>query len=108
MFLHADALQLPFRRKRFSTVLSENLLHCVDDTGKLLTGVKDILADGGGMFFTTLVKGDRLADRYLEALAKGGKLISRNMEDHQAVFDRLGMALSCPVRGNTAFIRTAA
>jgi ubiquinone/menaquinone biosynthesis C-methylase UbiE len=30
-FLHADALDLPFREKTFHTVISLNLLHCLND-----------------------------------------------------------------------------
>ncbi len=36
VFLHADALQLPFKPNSFSTIISQNLLHCLDDTKKLL------------------------------------------------------------------------
>ena len=36
IFLHADALRLPFREKSFNTIISENLLHCLDDTKNLL------------------------------------------------------------------------
>lgn len=50
------------------------------------------------------VKGNRLADRYLEALANGGKLVSRNMDDHQKVFYQLGMSIKYDINGNMAFI----
>ena len=71
VFLHADALRLPFREKSFHTIISENLLHCLDDTSSLLKQLKSSLSEDGKMYFTTLVKGTRLADRYLEALAIG-------------------------------------
>ena len=58
----------------------------------------------GRMYFTTLVKGNRLADRYLETLAKGGKLVSRSMEDHQTVFNQLGMPVKYDINGNMASI----
>lgn len=38
VFLHADALRLPFREKSFDTIISENLLHCLADTKSLLMG----------------------------------------------------------------------
>ena len=104
LFLHADALQLPFQQQRFETVLSLNLLHCLDDTKKLFMGLKNILSNGGRMYCTTLVKGNRLADKYLKALASGGKLVSRSMEDHQAVFKQLGIPIQYDVKGNMAFI----
>jgi SAM-dependent methyltransferase len=103
-FLHADALHLPFREKSFDTIISENLLHCLDDTKSLLKGLKNILSEDGKMYFTTLVKANRFTDRYLEALASGGKLVSRNMGDHQATFDQLGMTIKCNINGNLASI----
>jgi ubiquinone/menaquinone biosynthesis C-methylase UbiE len=104
VFLHADALQLPFQQQSFKTIISLNLLHCLDDTKKLLIGLKELLAEDGKMYFTTLIKNNRLADRYLEALAKGGKLVSRNIKDHQAIFNQLGMSIKYDVKGNMAFI----
>ena len=105
IFLHADALRLPFREKSFHTIISENLLHCLDDTKNLLKELKKILSENGKMYFTTLVKGNRLADRYLEALANRGKLVPRTMGDHQKVFDRLEMPMKYDIIGNMASIR---
>ena len=81
-----------------------NLLHCLNDIRKLLIGLKNVLSDGGKMYFTTLVKGNRLADRYLEALAGGGKLVSRNIDQHQSVFEELGMSIKYDIDGNMASI----
>lgn len=104
VFLHADALQLPFKSNSFSTIISQNLLHCLDDTKKLLIGLKNVLSENGKMYFTTLVKGNRLADRYLKALANGGKLVSRDIEEHQTAFNQLGMPIKYDINGNMAFI----
>ncbi|KAF0144200.1 MAG: methylase involved in ubiquinone/menaquinone biosynthesi [Nitrospirae bacterium] len=104
VFLRADALQLPFKPDNFNTIISLNLLHCLDDTKKLLVVLKKILSEDGRMYFTTLVKGNRLADRYLEALASGGKLVSRNIDEHQKVFNELGMPIKYDINGNMAFI----
>lgn len=103
-FLHADALRLPFFEKSFSTIISENLLHCLGDTKILLAGLRKILAEDGRIHFTTLVRAGRLADRYLEALAGSGKLVSRNIEDHLAMFNQLGMTVECKINGNMATI----
>jgi ubiquinone/menaquinone biosynthesis C-methylase UbiE len=103
-FLHADALQLPFRERSFNTIISQNLLHCLDDTRKLLTGLRNVLSEDGKMYFTTLVKSNRIADRYLLSLADGGKLVSRNIVDHQLVFNQLGMTVKLNITGNMAFI----
>ncbi len=104
VFLHADALQLPFQQKSFKTIISQNLLHCIADTKKLLIGLRNVLSKDGRMYFTTLVKGNRLADRYLEALASGGKLVARTMDQHRAVFEELGMSIKYDIIGNMAFI----
>jgi ubiquinone/menaquinone biosynthesis C-methylase UbiE len=104
VFLHADALRLPFRETSFTTIISENLLHCFNDTRNLLVGLKNILSKGGKIYFTTLVKANRLADRYLEALANGGKLVSRNMEAHKAIFNELKMIIEYEISGNLASI----
>jgi SAM-dependent methyltransferase len=104
VFLHADALRLPFREKSFDTIISENLLHCLDDTKSLLKELKNILSEDGKIYLTTLIKGSRFADRYLEALARGGKLVSRNMGDHQTTFDQLGMTIKSNINGNLASI----
>lgn len=104
VFLHSDALQLPFQANSFNTIISLNLLHCINDTGKLLAELMDVLSPDGRMYFTTLVKSGRLADRYLQALADGGKLVARNMEEHQTVFNRLGMSIKYDINGNMAFI----
>jgi len=104
LFLQADALQLPFREKSFDTIISENLLHCLHDTKNLLKGLKNILSGDGRMYFTTLVKGNRYSDRYLEALAAGGKLVSRSIGDHQTIFNQLGMPIKYDINGNLASI----
>ncbi len=104
VFLHADALRLSFREKSFQTIISENLLHCLDDTSSLLKELKNSLSENGKMYFTTLIKGNRFADRYLEALARRGKLVSRTMGDHQEVFDQLGMPIRYDINGNMVSI----
>ena len=104
VFLHANALQLPFNQKSFKTIISLNLLHCIADTKKLLIGLNGLLAENGKMYFTTLIKNGRLSDRYLEVLANGGKLVSRNIEDHQIVFDQMGVPIKHDINGNMAFI----
>jgi SAM-dependent methyltransferase len=100
VFLHADALQLPFRAGTFKTIISENLLHCLDDTSILLKQLEKIISEDGKMYFTTLVKSSRFADKYLAALADSGKLIPRTVGDHQKIFDQLGMPVKCETKGN--------
>jgi len=106
VFLHADALQLPFQPDSFDTIISLNLLHCIDDVRKLLIGLKNVLSDNGRMYFTTLVKGNRPADRYLKALANAGKLVPRNIDQLRAVFEELHMPIRYDLFGNMVFILT--
>lgn len=102
--LHADALQLPFQEKTFRTVLSENLLHCLPDTGVLLKRLDKIIANDGKMIFTTLVKTNRLADKYLQALADSGKLVPRTPADHQESFAHMGLSAEYEIIGNILLI----
>jgi ubiquinone/menaquinone biosynthesis C-methylase UbiE len=105
VFLHADALQLPFRENSFTTILSENLLHCLNDTSILLRQLKGMLSADGKMYCTTLVRAMRFADRYLEALAENGKLVSRDVYDHQQIFEQTGLTAECQATGNILVIK---
>jgi ubiquinone/menaquinone biosynthesis C-methylase UbiE len=104
IFLHADALLLPFQKGCFKTIICLNLLHCIKDTKRLLLGLRNVLSNDGKMYFSTLVRSHRLGDRYLKALAHADKLIDRRVEDHQAVFSELSMSIKYDVMGNMAFI----
>jgi SAM-dependent methyltransferase len=104
VFLRTDALRLPFQPGIFDTIISQNLLHCLDDTKKLLAGLRNVLSKNGRMYFTTLVKGNRMADGYLKTLAGRGKLVFRGVEEHQTIFAQLGMPIKYAIKGNMAFI----
>jgi len=106
IFLHSDALLLPFQENAFTTILSENLLHCLSDTSILLKQLKTILSKNGKIYFTTLVKNNRFADKYLEALAKSGKLISRTLADHKEIFEQVGLAAKCETMGSILLIQS--
>lgn len=105
VFLHANALQLPFQKNIFSTILSENLLHCLNDTSIMLKQLKTVMSKNGRMYFTTLVKNNRFADKYLEALADSGKLLSRTVIDHQKVFEQVGLSARYEITGNILVIK---
>jgi len=105
ILLHADALQLPFRENIFTTILSENLLHCLNDTSIFLKQSKSIVSAKGSMYFTTLVKAGRLADKYLTALADSNKLVSRTVADHQKVFMQLDLTAKFETTGNILVIK---
>jgi SAM-dependent methyltransferase len=104
-FLHADALQLPFRENIFDTVISLNLLHCTDDVKTALKEIKRVLADGGNSAITTLVKGNRWSNRYLDMLAGSGALISRSPDELLSAFNDMEMQVTNKIKGNLAFIK---
>jgi len=104
-FLHADALQLPFKANIFHTVISLNLLHCIDDVKTALKEIKRVLTDGGNSAITTLVQSSRWSNRYLNMLAGSGALISRSIDDLLSAFDDIGMQVTHEIKGNLAFIK---
>jgi ubiquinone/menaquinone biosynthesis C-methylase UbiE len=105
VFLHSDALHLPFRENVFATIISQNLLHCLDDTSVLLKQLKNIITETGKIYFTTLVKSNRVADKYLQALADSGKLISRTMADHKAILEQVDLAATYKTNANLLSIQ---
>ena len=105
VFLHSDALNLPFQESKFATIISENLLHCLGDTSIFLRQLRNIISENGKIFFTTLVKTNRLADKYLQALADGGKLISRTVSDHKEIFKQVGLFAAYETNGNLLSIQ---
>jgi SAM-dependent methyltransferase len=104
-FLHADALQLPFKANIFRTVISLNLLHCIDDMKTALKEIKRVLVDGGNFALTTLVQSSRWSNRYLNMLAGSGALISRSLDELLSAFNDMKMQVTHEVKGNLAFIR---
>ena len=104
-FLHADALALPFKEKAFHTIISLNLLHCVDDLKTVLKEIKRALTKNGNSVLTTLVQGDRWSNRYLELLGQSGVLVSRSPEEVLSAFKEVEMQVTLRVKGNLAFIK---
>lgn len=104
VFLHGDALQLPFAPNTFHTIISLNLLHVLGDINKLIVGLRNVLVDDGKIYFTTLVQGNRIADRYLKVWENAGEVVSRDINQLEAVFGQLGMSIKYDINGNMAFI----
>jgi SAM-dependent methyltransferase len=104
VFLHGDALELPFKPKSFTTIISMNLLHCLDDVRKVLLGLKNVMADGATVSFSTLIKSGRLSDNYLNTLGKADALVPRTADQLLAIFDEVAMLVKYRVSGNMAFI----
>ncbi len=106
-FLHADALRLPFKAGVFHSVVSLNLLHCLsmEDVKRALKEIKRVLADGGHGAMTTLVKGNRWSNGYLNMLAGSGALISRSSDELLSAFEEMEMQVTHEIKGNLAFIK---
>jgi ubiquinone/menaquinone biosynthesis C-methylase UbiE len=104
-FLHADALDLPFKANIFHTAISLNLLHCIDDVKTALKEIKRVLTDGGNSAITTLVQSSRWSNFYLNMLAGSGALISRSSDELLSEFNNMGMQVTHKIRGNLALIR---
>lgn len=104
VFLHGDALQLPFKPERFTSIISLNLLHALPDLGKALDGLKTVLAQQGSMTFTTLVKNNRAADGYLKKFEKSGAATARDIGELRETFNELGMPIQYSIKGSLAYI----
>jgi ubiquinone/menaquinone biosynthesis C-methylase UbiE len=102
--MHGDALNLPFKHKSFSTVISLNLLHVLEDIKKVLLEFRNALADGGTFFLTTLIKNNRFADKYLQMWGNAGEVVPRNANQLFTVFDALDIPIKYRIKGNLAFI----
>jgi SAM-dependent methyltransferase len=104
-FLHGDALHLPFKADIFDTVISLNLLHCLDEIKGALKELKRVLRTNGAAALTTLVKSGRWSDGYLNALGRCGAVVPRGVDDLLSAFDGMSMPVKQHVKGNLAFIK---
>lgn len=104
-FLHADALQLPFKANVFHTIISLNLLHCLDDVNDVLKELKRALIDGGNSAITTLVQSPRWSTGYLNMLSGSGALISRTADELLSTFNEIELQVTHKIKGNLAFIK---
>jgi SAM-dependent methyltransferase len=104
IFVHGDALQLPFKPKSFKTVISLNLLHVLNDIEGILQGINNLLSDKGSIFLTTLIENNRFADKYLHLWGKAGEVVPRNEGQLFSVFEKLGIPVKYSIKGNMAFI----
>jgi len=104
VFLHADALQLPFKGEIFRTIISLNLLHCLDDVKTVLKELKRVLTADGTAALTTLVRNKRWSDSYLNMLARSGVVVPRSPGHLLSAFDDLDMPVKHQIKGNLAFI----
>lgn len=108
--LQADLSALPFKAGSFHTALCMNVLHHLADAGGLITGLTKLLVDGGHLYLTSLVKGNRLiGDHYLEALYRRGDFVHprTGAELGGLLTGSFGEGANYWVQGNMAFARAA-
>jgi SAM-dependent methyltransferase len=104
--LQADLNDLPFRRKRFSTVLCLNVLHQFADATALVSGLNELLSGSGNLYLTSLVSNNRtIGDWYLEMLYRTGEFVRprSELELKELLVDALGQRISYRQKGNMAF-----
>ncbi len=108
VFLHGDALRLPFRPGSFDSILSLNLLHVLDDPTRALREARNALSASGKLWCTTLVRGSGLADWYMHRLAASRLIVPRSAGEVTAFFDSAGLVHRESVAGSLATIRASA
>ena len=110
ILLQADLSALPFRPASFHTALCMNVLHHLADAGGVLTGLKRLLVNGGHLYLTSLVKGNRLiGDQYLHTLYRWGDFVHprTGVELGNLLAGSFGQSVSYWVQGNMAYATAA-
>lgn len=106
VFLHGDVLELPFEPESFTAMVSLNVIHVFEPEKlkRMLLELKNALVKNGKISFTTLVKNDRLADRYIDMLDKSGEVYARNMNQLLDLFEQVSMSIKHELHGSLAII----
>lgn len=110
LLLQGELSDLPFRPAVFQTVLCMNVLHQYQDATVLIPNLNTLLADGGQMYLTSLVKNDRtVGDRYLDILHAAGEFVRprSSVELKKLLDSSLSPAVSYCTKGNMAYATTA-
>jgi SAM-dependent methyltransferase len=104
--LQADLTSLPFRPGSFGTAVCMNVLHHLADAGCLVEGLKKLLAGGGRLYLTSLVKRNRLiGDRCLAALHRRGDFVQprTGAELEEIMADLFGPNVYVRMHGNMVY-----
>jgi ubiquinone/menaquinone biosynthesis C-methylase UbiE len=106
--LQADLNDLPFRRKRFRTVLCLNVLHQIADASPLVSGLDELLTESGDLYLTSLVSNNRtIGDWYLKALHRTGEFVRPRNELELKELFASSQRISYAGKGNMAFVTMA-
>ena len=103
--LHADALNLPLKPGSVAGLISLNLLHCLEDAATAAREWGRVLAPGGRLAATTLIRGRFFGNLYLGALSRTEHMFSRDREELAGMLREAGLAAEISLRGNLALIR---
>lgn len=107
VFLQGDILQLPFRPRCFSTVISMSVLHVIEEMRLMIEELFSRLGEDGNLSLTSLVLGRSFGDRYLRYIYRSGGVASpRNPDQILRIFSQLGIPSDHYLRGNMLFIHS--
>jgi len=109
VLLQGDLSDLPFRPRRFHTVLCLNVLHQFKEAAALMPNLKKLLTEDGYLFLTSLVLNNRfIGDYYLRALYMTNEFVHpRSRFELQEIFEETAnRETSFHLRGNMAFVTT--
>jgi hypothetical protein len=88
-----------------------NVLHQFAGAAELISKLKDLLADGGQLYLTSLVLNGRyIGDHWLGTLHKSGEFVRPRsaVELNKLLDGSLGKEVTYRMKGNMAFATTAA
>ncbi len=105
LLLQGDLFDLPFRTASFPTVLAEGVLHLVAAAEGLVGALDALVADGGGLYLTSLVTSGRPADLYLRWIHLLGEVARpRGAEELRHLLARAARPPQAyTVKGNMAY-----
>ncbi len=104
VFVQGSVTQLPFRDRCIGTVIALNVLHAVQDAETMMSDLRRVMAEKGSITLTTLVKNNRLADRYIDKLGKMRALVPCSLAQLLDIFEDIAMPVRYLTRGNLAFV----
>jgi ubiquinone/menaquinone biosynthesis C-methylase UbiE len=103
--IQADLFDLPFRARSFDSVMSMGVLHLFDDATGLLARLRELLAPGGKLFFSSLVNDTPRATRYMAMLHRKGHIARpRSFAEVRAMAEASGARVDAERRGSMAYL----
>lgn len=102
LFIQGDITSLPFKDASIGSVMAMNVLHAVKDGAGMLRELRRVMRPSGSLSFTTLVKTNRLADRYLDKLGAIGAMVPRSLGQILEIADEAGTGGRHLTKGNLA------